>query len=185
MGNAEIYSTLFLDRDGVVNRQRPGDYVKSIDEFVFLDGVEEAMSILAKRFRRIILITNQRGIGKGLMDEKMLAEIHAYMLKKIRLAGGRIDKIYFCPAVDDENPFRKPNIGMALQAKTDFPEIDFSQSIMAGDSLVDVKFANNAGIPAILIGNKYTDEEIALLKIVARFPDLLTFARHIQSKSAL
>ncbi|MCL1822212.1 MAG: HAD family hydrolase [Prolixibacteraceae bacterium] len=185
MGSTKMYSTLFLDRDGVVNRQLPDDYVKSIDEFIFLDGAEEAFAILTKIFRRIVMVTNQRGIGRGFMNEKELDEVHAFMLKQIRLHGGRIDKIYFCTAVDDDDPNRKPNPGMAMQAQHDFPDIDFANSMVVGDSLSDMEFASHAGIPAVLIGNKYTYEETAHLVIVARFPDLLTFAKHIQSKPAI
>jgi len=86
--------TLFLDRDGVINKRKIGDYIKIIDEFEFLPDVKEALSILAKYFNKIIIVTNQQGIGKGIMTEDDLRDIHKYMLEEILKSGGRIDAIY-------------------------------------------------------------------------------------------
>ena len=177
MENTKPFSALFLDRDGVINVQRPNDYVKSISEFVFIDGVGEAMRIFSSLFEYIIIVTNQRGVSKGVMSNENLNAIHRYMTMKIIACGGRIDRIYVSTATDDCSPNRKPNPGMAFQAKRDFPTIDFNKSCMAGDSISDVQFAGNAGIPAVLIGNKYSLEEVASLKICAKFTDLLTFAK--------
>jgi D-glycero-D-manno-heptose 1,7-bisphosphate phosphatase/D-glycero-alpha-D-manno-heptose 1-phosphate guanylyltransferase len=181
MENIKPYNTLFLDRDGVINIQRKGDYVKSVDEFVFIDGSLEALKILSPLVTYLIIVTNQRGVGRGLMTLKQLDEIHTFMLRMITSEGGRIDKIYCCPDTGADSMNRKPNIGMALQAKRDFPGIDFSKSLLAGDSITDIQFAEKAGIPAILIGNKYKPEEIAHLKIRKRYADLLTFAKQIES----
>ncbi|MDR1202768.1 MAG: HAD family hydrolase [Tannerellaceae bacterium] len=179
MENIKPYNTLFLDRDGVINIQRKGDYVKSVDEFVFTEGSLEALKILSSLFTYLIIVTNQRGVGRGLMTLKQLDEIHTFMLRVITSKGGRIDKIYFCPDTNKNSINRKPNIGMALQAKRDFPGIDFSKSILAGDSISDMQFAEKAGIPAILIGNKYKPEEIAHLTIQGYYLNLLTFAKHL------
>ena len=98
------------------------------------------------------------------------------MQQKIDAIGGRIDKIYCCTDLDENSPNRKPNIGMAMQAKTDFPDIVFKQSIMVGDSLFDMLFARNAGMYAILISNEkdinpeYFDEQYA---------DLYSFAKKV------
>ena len=144
-------NTLFLDRDGVINRLRPNDYVKCWEEFEFLPDILTVIASLSSSFKYIIIVTNQRGVGKGLMSEKDLLEIHHKMLNEIQKHGGRIDKIYYCTAIDDTDPFRKPNTGMALQAKSDFKDIDFSRSIMIGDSESDVLFAKNAGIKILKI----------------------------------
>lgn len=144
--------TLFLDRDGVINRKIENDYVKNWLHFMFLPGTLKAIKGFSKIFGKIIIVTNQRGIGKGLMTEENLWEIHKNMLKKISGAGGRIDKIYYCPCdIDDNSKYRKPNMGMALQAKKEFPEIDFSKSIMIGDSLSDMEFGKKSGMLTILI----------------------------------
>jgi len=117
--------TLFLDRDGVINKDKEGSYIFNVNEFLLLDGVTDAIKILAEIFGIIIVVTNQKGIGKKLMTENDLEQIHKYMLQEIYLHKGRIDKIYFAPELEDESPNRKPNTGMALQAKKDFPAIDF------------------------------------------------------------
>jgi histidinol-phosphate phosphatase family protein len=175
MENKTLYNTLFLDRDGVINVHRLGDYVKTVDEFVFIDGVLEALRTLSLLFRHILVITNQRGVGKGVMNLHDLETIHWYMTKTIAANGGRIDRVYVSTALDDSHPDRKPNIGLALRAKSDFPDMDFSDSLMLGDSISDIQFAVNAKIPAVLIGNKYKPEEFSL-PIFGHYPDLITFA---------
>ena len=158
------YDALLLDRDGVINVLRPGDYVKTIDEFVFCDGALEALRLLNPCFRRIVIVSNQRGVGRGLMTEADLEAIHAWMLARIREAGGRIDRIYVCTATDPADPRRKPNPGMAREVLAEFPDIDFARSILIGDSPSDLEFARRAGIPAVRVGG---DE------------NLLTFARSL------
>lgn len=138
--------TLFIDRDGVINVLRPHDYVKNWSEFKFRPEFIESAKELASLFKRIIVITNQRGIGRGIMTEDDLLSIHKNMCKEISAHGGRIDAIYFCPAVDDSDPDRKPNIGMLKRALRDFPDINLKRSIMIGDSDSDMEFAENAKI---------------------------------------
>ncbi|MDR1652570.1 MAG: HAD family hydrolase [Prevotellaceae bacterium] len=145
------YETLFLDRDGVINRLRHNDYVKSWAEFEFLPNIFEALAKWNSHFKHIIVVTNQRGAGKGLMTENDLNEIHGRMVREIEKRGGRIDKIYYCTAVNEDDRNRKPNTGMALQAKHDFPDIDFAKALMIGDSNSDMEFAKNAGMKGIKI----------------------------------
>jgi histidinol-phosphate phosphatase family protein len=143
--------TLFLDRDGVINLHLPGDYVKKVDEFIFLEGVLEAISALSEHFGKIIIVTNQQGVGKGLMSLEDLQQIHDFMLKNIQGVGGRIDAVYAATELveNDIHSLRKPKTGMAFQAKTDFPEIDFSRSVMVGDSITDMKFGKGVGMITI------------------------------------
>lgn len=153
--NINKETTLFLDRDGIINKLRPNDYVKSIDEFCFIDGVLECFVDLSKLFGKVIIVTNQQGIGKGIMTLEDLEKIHKYLTSKVFEFEGRIDQIYFCPSLASENdPNRKPEIGMALQAKKDFPSIDFKNSIMIGDSQSDIDFGKNAGMKTVLIRNE-------------------------------
>jgi D-glycero-alpha-D-manno-heptose 1-phosphate guanylyltransferase len=148
---------LFLDRDGVINKHLPGDYVKNIEQFEFLPGVLDALVHFSSYFTHIVVVTNQQGIGKGLYTEDDLKEVHTFMLKKITEAGGRLDAVYFCPSLEKNNdPCRKPNIGMGLQAQRDFPDIDFKQSVMIGDSMSDMQFGRNLGMFTIWISS---DEE--------------------------
>ena len=144
--------TLFLDRDGVINKRLVDDYVKSVDEFEFLPGVLDAIAVFAKIFRHIFIVTNQQAIGKGLMSDADLVEIHSNMISQIVSNGGRIDKVYYCPDLAASNsPNRKPMIGMALQAKNDFPDVNFAKSIMIGDSKSDMVFGKNAGMTTVFI----------------------------------
>jgi len=143
--------TLFLDRDGVINRWLPGDYVRTWEQFSFLPGILECLRLWAARFPRIILVTNQRGVGKGKMTSAELSDIHARMLSEIRAAGGRIDAIYTCTEVAEDHPRRKPRTGMFEEACRDFPQISPSRSVMVGDSAYDGEFAANCGMPFILM----------------------------------
>ena len=154
-----LVKTLFLDRDGVINKKIENDYVRNWGQFELLPNVIEALKILNNLFNRIIIVTNQRGIGRGLMSEKDLEEIHKNMLSIFEKEGIKIDKIYYCPHDYEKEACncRKPKIGMALQAKKDFPDINFKNSIMVGDSLSDVEFGRNAGMKSILIGNDFKD----------------------------
>jgi D-glycero-alpha-D-manno-heptose 1-phosphate guanylyltransferase len=160
--------TLFLDRDGVINERIVDGYVKNVEEFIFNEGVVETIKKLSAVVGRIVVVTNQQGIGKGLMTTDDLNKVHDFMLSEIERAGGRIDNIYFAPGLaSPTNELRKPNIGMAIQAKKDFPEINFSKSVMIGDSPSDMAFGKNAGMKTIFVGkeNDLADEVIDSLKL--------------------
>ncbi len=145
--------TLFLDRDGVINHRFIDDYVRTPDDFHFLNKVPEAIRFLNKIFGRILVVTNQQGIGKGLMDENDLALVNKRMLEGIRAAGGHIDRIYHCAGLKQQWPLcRKPQIGMALQAREDFPDIDLKKSVIAGDSKTDLQFGKRVGMKTVFIG---------------------------------
>lgn len=149
--------TLFLDRDGVINIEKKDDYIYNKEEFIFYDTALKALSILRKHFKYIIITTNQKGIGKGLMTDADLAGVHEYMLGEITKTGGGIDAIYYCAALDNNDPNRKPQPGMAFQAKKDYPAIDFSKSIIVGNNISDMQFGRNAGMHTVFV--KTTDPE--------------------------
>jgi histidinol-phosphate phosphatase family protein len=147
--------TLFLDRDGVINKKLDNDYVKTINEFEFLPFAEESIAAFSNIFGRIIIVTNQQGIGKGLMTEADLVSVHQHLKNKIMLSNGHIDAIYHAPKLASENSsMRKPNIGMALKAKENFPAIDFNKSIMVGDSVSDMLFAEKAKMKKVFISKE-------------------------------
>lgn len=147
--------TLFLDRDGVINKKLNNDYVKNWVEFQFLDHVLDSIKYFSKIFGKIIVVTNQQGIAKRLYSIQDLEMIHKNMMYEISYHGGKIDKVYFSPYLDSENhPTRKPKIGMALKAKEDFKEISFEKSIIVGDSMSDMIFGRNAGMKTIFISEK-------------------------------
>ena len=141
--------TFFLDRDGVINRWLPGDYVRSWEMFAFLPGILECLRKWAAHFKHIILVSNQRGVGKGKMTQEELDAVHARVLSEIEAAGGRIDAIYTCTELDKDHPMRKPQPGMFLAACRDFPDIAPERSLMLGDSDSDREFAANCGMPFV------------------------------------
>jgi len=154
--------TLFLDRDGVINEKLDGDYVKSLEEFQFIPGSKEAIVRLKGIFQRIVIVTNQQGIGKGLMTHEDLKQVHDFMISEINDAGGKIDSIYYCPELANKNAAcRKPNTGMALEAKKDFPEIDFQNSIMVGDSISDIEMGNRLEMKTVYLSDSLDNLEIA------------------------
>lgn len=146
--------TLFLDRDGVLNKRIIDDYVKKPEELEILPGVPKALEIFNQLFGTIVVVTNQQGIGKGLMTEEDLAIVHQKLLEGIENAGGRIDQFYFAPQLAKENhPDRKPGVGMGIRAKNDFPSIDFSKAIMIGDSESDIEFGMNLEMKTVMLKN--------------------------------
>ena len=152
--------SLFLDRDGVINRRIIDGYVTRWEDFEFLPGVLEAMAVFAQRFKYIFLITNQQGVGKGLMTMEQLEEIHDKMCNEIENAGGRIDGILVCPQLaSDPDNYRKPNPKMAFMAQQIAPDLDLGRCIMVGDGLVDMAFGHHAGNKTIFIGDIYQDAD--------------------------
>ena len=179
--NIDVSWTLFLDRDGVINRRLPDDYVKTPDEFDFTDGTLEAIADFTKLFGHIFVITNQQGVGKGLMSPAKLDEIHQYMTSCISKAGGKIDKVYYCPDLSQSGSFmRKPNIGMGLRAKKEFPEIQFNKSIMVGDTDSDMKFGKRLGMKTIFISDDLSEIRKFSKLIHFAFPNLLELSKAIK-----
>ncbi len=170
--------TLLLDRDGVINVRTPGDYIKTIPEYIFEKRALEALALLGALFSRIVVVTNQAGVGKGKMSAHDLDLVHAYMLEKIRENGGKIDKVYHCPhPPSDRCNCRKPAPGMALAAKRDFPDMNFEQSIMVGDSLSDIQFGQQLGMRTVWIEGKAEDHHlIEAIHPDFRFKSLYDFA---------
>jgi D-glycero-D-manno-heptose 1,7-bisphosphate phosphatase len=172
--------TLFLDRDGVINDEIKGGYVLQWDMFRFAEGVLDALPVFAAKFGRIVIVTNQRCIGRGLLTVEGLSSIHQHMLQEINAKGGRIDKIYFCPDVDNDSPCRKPQNGMAMQAKADFPDIDFSRSVIIGNTLSDMNFGKNLGMTSIFIPSTQPHHSFPHPLMDFRCNSLLDFSRIIQ-----
>jgi D-glycero-D-manno-heptose 1,7-bisphosphate phosphatase len=137
---------VFLDRDGVINRKAPeGDYVIRWEEMTFLPGVVDAISLLNKAGFRVIVVTNQRCVAKGLITAQALESLHQQMCNALARDGARIDAVYYCPHEKDAGcGCRKPAPGMLLKAKADYG-IDLSPSWMIGDSELDVEAGMNAG----------------------------------------
>jgi len=152
-----MYDTLFLDRDGVINQKLEGRYVTNFNEFVFVKNSDLAIRKLHKIFKRILIVTNQQGIGKGIMSEDDLNLLHLQMQRKLNPDFDLIDKIYFCPCLEgDSCNCRKPKTGMLEEAKLDFPEIIIKNSFLIGDSESDIEAGNKFGLKTIKVNETYT-----------------------------
>ena len=164
--------TLFLDRDGVINIEKVEDYIHEWREFEFYPGAVEAIVSLGKLFKRIIIVTNQKGIGKGVTKKEAVETIHKNLADIIRDAGGEIAASLYCPDTESSSPNRKPNPGMAYQAKELFPDINFSKSLMVGNNLSDLNFGRNAGMHTAFL--RTTSPDLVLPKGLADLeaPDL-------------
>ena len=143
--------TLFLDRDGVINIEKYKAYINSWDEFIFYDDALKALTLCTKKFGRIIVVTNQKGVGKGITQLEDLHQIHNNMKRKVADAGGKIDAVYFSPDLEDDHPNRKPQPGMGLQAMEQFSDIDPKKSVMIGNNLSDMAFGKNLGTYTVLL----------------------------------
>jgi len=169
--------TLFLDRDGVINEQKEGGYILNWDEFVFYDGVKEAMQVFSKKFKHICIITNQRGVSKGEMSLQDLQTIHQNLKNEVTEIGGKIDSIYYCTDQEAGSTCRKPNTGMALQAKQDYPSIDFTKTIMVGNSPGDMEFGRNIGATTIFLNTTNSFINKSDERVDYCFATLLDFAK--------
>lgn len=175
--------TLFLDRDGVINTEIHGDYVKNVNEFHFEPGALSALKYFSELFGKIIVVTNQRGVGAGFMSQQDLDDIHDYMLKEIENHGGRIDRIYSATSEDRSDKMRKPNPAMGYMAKNDFPEIEFSKSMIAGNTLSDMQFGKALGIHTVFIDDRKLYNGIATPEMDLIFNSLESFSFYLKKKN--
>ena len=143
---------VFLDRDGVINRKPlEGEYVTRWEEMEILPGVASAIGLLNQADFRVIVVTNQRCIAKGLVTSAKVEAIHQRMCRALGEAGGRIDGVYYCP--HEKQPpctCRKPAPGMLLLAAREH-KIDLTGSWMVGDSDIDVAAGRSAGCRTALL----------------------------------
>lgn len=136
--------TVFLDRDGVINRDSP-DYVTSWEAFAFLPGSLEALVRLSRAGCRVIVVTNQSAVGRGLMPAATLEDMHRRLREAVASRGGRIDDILHCPhRPTDGCDCRKPAPGLLREACRRHG-IDLAASVLIGDSAKDVQAARRAG----------------------------------------
>ncbi|MBD9093398.1 MAG: HAD family hydrolase [Bacteroides oleiciplenus] len=161
--NWNEYATLFLDRDGVINRHIEGRYITRWEDFEFIEGSLEALKALSKFFKYIIVVTNQSGIERGYLTETDLHKIHGRMLQQINTNGGRIDSIFYSTGLSGSDTMRKPNTGMAIEAQKKYKDIDFKHSIMVGDKPSDIEFGKRLSMQTVFLSKMYeTDSEFTL-----------------------
>jgi D-glycero-D-manno-heptose 1,7-bisphosphate phosphatase len=173
--------TLFLDRDGVINYEKEMAYVLNFPEFRFYEDVFDGIKLFNEWFGRVIIVTNQRGVEKNLMTEEDLIELHKQMMATIEENGGKIDAIFYCTALNNDHPNRKPNPGMAFLAKESFPGIDFSKSIMVGNNLSDMMFGRNAGMHTVFVKTTNPDLPLPDPAIDLACENLVAFAEELRN----
>jgi D-glycero-D-manno-heptose 1,7-bisphosphate phosphatase len=162
MQNVTLTPAIFVDRDGVINANRP-DHVKRWEEFVFLPGALEALRSLASQPWPVIVVTNQAIIGRGIAPAAIVDDIHARMRAVVAAAGGRIDAVYLCPhRPEDGCDCRKPRPGMLLRAAREHG-LDLSRSYFVGDALSDAQAAAAAGATPIFVSSGRGAEQRAAL----------------------
>jgi D-glycero-D-manno-heptose 1,7-bisphosphate phosphatase len=155
-------SHVFLDRDGVLNRNPPhGQFVTRWEDFELLPGVEEAVAKLNRSGRKVIVVTNQRGIALGLYSHQDLDRMHDRLRQRLAVHGARLDAIYVCPHDDGQCNCRKPLTGLFEEAFQDFPAARPGNSVMVGDSLRDIEAGMRLGMRTVFVDpNTVTSEAV-------------------------
>jgi len=150
-----VSEAIFLDRDGVINRKAAeGSYVRTWQEFEFLPGAIEALRRLTGPGRpSLIVVTNQRGIARGLVTRAAVDDIHQRMATELRAAGAVIARILVCPHEKGMCACRKPGIGMFLEAQREDPLLVLEESAVVGDSLADLEAGNRLGARTFLVAS--------------------------------
>ncbi len=173
---------IILDRDGVIN-QDSDDFIRSPDAWQPVPGSLPAIARLTQAGWRVVVASNQSGVGRGYFDMDTLNRIHERMHKRVQEAGGNIEAVFACTAVDDENPYRKPNPGM-LNAIADRLGLSLIGVPVVGDAARDVEAARRAGAWPILVRTGKGERALAAGAIapdVAVFDDLAAVVDHLLS----
>jgi D-glycero-D-manno-heptose 1,7-bisphosphate phosphatase len=153
-------STVFLDRDGVLNEKMPeGCYVTRWEDFHPLPGVPGAIRQLNLAGLRVIVVSNQRGVSLGLYSVADVAAIHARFQQLLAENGAYVDAFYFCPHAKHSCTCRKPLSGLFDQAKAEFPAIAPANSVMIGDSRSDIEFGHRLGMKTVFIDGNPTHQK--------------------------
>jgi D-glycero-D-manno-heptose 1,7-bisphosphate phosphatase len=179
-----MFPAVFLDRDGVIIENYP-DYVRSWADVVPLPGTLTALARLAHSLYKIVIVTNQSAIGRGLLSLHTAEEIHARLVEEIEKAGGRIDGSFLCPhRPEDDCSCRKPRPGLFFQAMEAL-NLDLGRSIMIGDTLTDLKAAQAAGVPRFALVRTGLGEQQAQLAKAAQMQPFPIYNDLAQALSSL
>jgi len=176
---------IFLDRDGVICENRP-DYVKNWAEFRFLPGAKEGLALLKRLGLPIVVVSNQSAINRGFTSADAVNDIHRRMLDEVRTAGGRIDRVLYCPHRPDEAcSCRKPRPGLLLQAAREL-NLDLCHSYLVGDAATDLLAGHSVGCQTMLVltGRGLRQLWPTIHVVPGRFTivrSLLDAARHIRT----
>lgn len=158
--NVEKNTTfLLLDRDGVINEERPS-YVLDWSEFVFKIDFLDNVSVCSKNFDKILVVTNQSCVGRGLLSQEKLDTIHKKMIEAVQDAGAQIDKVYYSSGFDESDPERKPGTGMIGLIQADYPEFRSHEAYMVGNRITDMEFAKKSLMTSIHYTNNNVEDEV-------------------------
>ncbi|MFX1312497.1 MAG: D-glycero-beta-D-manno-heptose 1,7-bisphosphate 7-phosphatase [Promethearchaeota archaeon] len=173
---------IFLDRDGVINKEV--NYLSNPDDFEFIPGSIQALKLLKQKEYLLIIITNQAGIARGYFSEETLKQIHNKMIKILENENVFIDDIFYCPHHPDFTGLcdcRKPKPGMILKAQEKY-NLDLANSFMVGDTLNDIKTGIAANCKTVLVLTGYGKEEYKKINSIKPdyiYENLLEFAKNL------
>lgn len=171
----EKRKAIFFDRDGVVNERIPGGYVRNWKEFHFRAGVGDTVREARERGYLCIIISNQRGVGLGIISEQDLEEIHTKMQYELELKfGAEFDEIIVCTDATDDSPRRKPSPAMLLEAKEMY-NIDMPNSWMIGDTASDIEAGNRAGVKTAFLLNEHENTPADVTEVIASVEEILKY----------
>ncbi|HLF00338.1 MAG TPA: D-glycero-beta-D-manno-heptose 1,7-bisphosphate 7-phosphatase [Anaerolineales bacterium] len=176
-----MHPAIFLDRDGVIIENR-ADYVRAWDDVAFIPGALSALTGIADSEFAIVIVTNQAGIGRGMVSLDAAQSINERIRDEIVHAGGRIDGLYLCPHTDSDGcDCRKPKPGMLLRAAQEL-SLDLSRSWMIGDALTDLQAGEAAGAHSLLVLTGRGAEQKAAYGLEG-FADLAGALTHIRQRA--
>ena len=162
---------VFLDRDGTINVEKY--YLHTIDELEIIDDVPSALKRLRDAGFKLIVISNQAGVGKGYYPIDDVYIVNEEIQRRLKKHNVFLDEYYFCPHTDEDNcPNRKPGIGFVLEAQKKY-NLDLSKCFFIGDKLTDVKAGQNAGMPGILVLTGFGENQRKLIHNKQIFPDYI------------
>ena len=158
---------VFFDRDGIANRSPGPGYVNHLDDFHILPGFADCVRAAAAKGIPAVIVTNQRGIERGITPPAQLEAMHAKLRAELAAEGLALLDVLVCTSADDAHPHRKPNPGM-LRAAAERHHLDLSKSWMIGDRESDVKTGQNAGVAVTVL----VDDGSAPTAATFRVPDM-------------
>ena len=168
---------VFFDRDGIVNQSPGPGYVNHLDDFHILPGFADCVRAAAAKGFPAVIVTNQRGITRGITPPDQLAAMHAHLRAELAREGLALLDIFICTADDDAHPDRKPNPGMLVRAAEQH-RLDLAKSWMIGDRESDVRTGRNAGVAATVL----VDPGTAPTAATWRVPDMPACAALLREK---
>lgn len=152
----DMIKAVFIDRDGTLIEDVP--YCSRVEDVRLFPGAAKAIALLSESGYKVIVVTNQSGIGRGYFSDQTVQDIHEHIKSQLALKGACIEAFYYCPHTPmDECGCRKPNPGLIIEAKSDF-DIDLSQSFIVGDSLTDVEAGQKVGVVGVLLGSGHGND---------------------------